>query len=210
MKESRVMIPCQGIRLEGLLNLQEALSIKPGVIFCHPHPQYGGDMDNAVISTAVEVAIQEGLSTLRFNFRGVGASGGSYAECIGEQEDVKASIDYFHSRLNDTSPRLILVGYSFGAWAGMPVAVGDDRIRAMVAIAPPLELYNFEFLKGCRKDKQVIAGSRDDFCPVPLLEKFYQTLEEPKSLAIIPGADHFFSFHLQSLTQPLRNFFRNR
>ena len=210
MKEDRLMIPCQGIKLEGLLNLQEALPFKAGVIFCHPHPQYGGDMDNPVITAAVEAASREGLSTLRFNFRGVGASEGSYAEGIGEQEDVKAIIDYFHSRVKDSNPRLILVGYSFGAWAGIPVAVGDDRIKALVAIAPPLELYNFEFLKRCKKDKRVIAGSRDDFCPVPLLEEFYQTLEEPKSLTIIPAANHFFSFHLQSLTQPLREFFRNR
>jgi len=210
MKEDRLMIPCQGIKLEGLLNLREALPFKAGVIFCHPHPQYGGDMDNPVITAAVEAASREGLSTLRFNFRGVGASEGSYAEGIGEQEDVKGIIDYFHLRLHDSNRRLILVGYSFGAWAGLPVAVADDRIRALVAIAPPLELYDFGFLKGCKKDKRVIAGSRDDFCPVPLLEEFYQTLEEPKSLTIIPAANHFFSFHLQSLTQPLREFFRNR
>ena len=189
------------------MNIQEALSFKGGVIFCHPHPQYGGNMYNSVINTAVEAAFQEGLATLRFNFRGVGESGGSYGEGIGEMEDVEAAINYLSSRLQDPNLPLILLGYSFGAWTGLPVAVKDGRIKGMVAIAPPLELFDFGFLKGCKKRKLFIAGSRDLWCPTSLLEEWYQKLEEPKSLAIIQGADHFFIFHTHLLTQPLRTFF---
>jgi alpha/beta superfamily hydrolase len=176
------------------------------MILCHPHPQYGGDMHSSVITTAVEAASQEGFSTLRFNFRGVGASGGSYNDGIGEKEDVKAAIDYLYSRQKDSNLPLILLGYSFGAWAGLPVGVQDSRIKGMVAIAPPLELYDFGFLKGCKKKKLLVAGSRDLFCPVPLLEKWYGHLEEPKSLVIIEGADHFFFSHTRFLIQPLREF----
>jgi len=206
MKEERVFIPSGNIKLEGLLNIQEALPVKGGVVLCHPHPQYGGDMHSSVITTAVEAASQEGFSTLRFNFRGVGASGGSYNDGIGEKEDVKAAIDYLYSRQKDSNLPLILLGYSFGAWAGLPVGVQDSRIKGMVAIAPPLELYDFGFLKGCKKRKLLIAGSRDSFCPVPLLEKWCGHLEEPKSLAIIEGADHFFFSHTRFLIQPLREF----
>jgi alpha/beta superfamily hydrolase len=154
----------------------------------------------------MEAASQEGFSTLRFNFRGVGASGGSYNDGIGEKEDVKAAIDYLYSRQKDSNLPLILLGYSFGAWAGLPVGVQDSRIKGMVAIAPPLELYDFGFLKGCKKRKLLISGSRDLFCPVPLLEKWYGHLEEPKSLVIIEGADHFFFSHTRFLIQPLREF----
>ena len=189
------------------MNIQEALSFKGGVIFCHPHPQYGGNMYNSVINTAVEAASQEGFATLRFNFRGVGESGGSYGEGIGEMEDVEAAINYLSSRLQDPNLSLILLGYSFGAWTGLPVAVKDGRIKGMVAIAPPLELFDFGFLKGCKKRKLFIAGSRDLWCPTSLLEEWYQKLEEPKSLAIIQGADHFYIFHTHLLTQPLREFF---
>ena len=188
------------------MNIQEALPIKGGVILCHPHPQYGGNMYNPVINTAVEAASQEGFATLRFNFRGVGESGGSYGEGIGEMEDVGTAIDYLSSRLSDPNLPLILLGYSFGAWTGLPVAVKDGRIKGMVAIAPPLELFDFNFLKGCKKIKLFIAGSRDLWCPTSVLEEWYQKLEEPKSLAIIEGADHFYIFHTHLLTEPLREF----
>jgi len=208
MKEEKVFILSTGIHLEGLLNIQEASSFKGGVVLCHPHPQYGGDMDHPVVTTAAEAAFEEGFSTLRFNFRGVGESGGSYGEGIGEREDVKAATDYLYSKLKDNHFPLILVGYSFGAWVGFPVAVEDERFEGVVAIAPPLEIFDFGFLKGCKKRKLFIAGNRDLFCPASRLEEWYRQLEEPKSLAIIPGADHFFLFHTRYLTQPLREFFR--
>jgi hypothetical protein len=209
MNEERVFLPSTAIQLEGLLSVHEALSAKGGMILCHPHPQYGGDMHSSVITTAVEAASQEGFSTLRFNFRGVGASGGSYNDGIGEKEDVKAAIDYLYSRQKDSNLPLILLGYSFGAWAGLPVGVQDSRIKGMVAIAPPLELYDFGFLMGCKKRKLLIAGSRDSFCPVALFEKWYGHLEEPRSLAIIEGADHFFFSHTRFLIQPLREFIQS-
>jgi alpha/beta superfamily hydrolase len=210
MREEKILIRVEAIKLEGLLGHPEALRSKGGVILCHPHPQYGGDMHNPVIIAAVEAASEEGFSTLRFNFRGVGESEGSYGEGIGEREDVKAVIDYFCSRLKDSHPSLILLGYSFGAWASLPVAVEDERIEGLVGIAPPLELYDFRFLKKCKKAKLFVAGSQDLFCPAPVLEAWFSGLEEPKSLAIIPGADHFFFSHIRSLIPPLREFFRTK
>lgn len=208
MTEERVFIPSHGVQLEGLLSIQEASSFKGGVILCHPHPQYGGDMNHPVVTTCAEVATQEAFSTLRFNFRGVGESRGSYGEGIAERRDVKAAADYLYSRLKGDHLPLILAGYSFGAWAGCPVAVEDERFEGMVAVAPPLGIYDFDFLKGCKKKKLFIVGDRDLFCPLALLEKRYQQLDESKSLAVIPGADHFFLFHTQYLTQPLREFLR--
>ena len=208
MKEERVFIPSDGVQLEGLLSIQEASSFKGGVILCHPHPRYGGDMDHPVVTTCAEVASQEGFSTLRFNFRGVGESQGFYGEGIAERRDVKAAADYLYSRLKHDHSPLILVGYSFGAWAGFPIAVEDERFEGMVAVAPPLGIYDFGFLKGCRKKKLFIAGDKDLFCPVALLEKWYQQLDGPKSLSVIPGADHFFLFHTQYLSQPLRGFLK--
>jgi len=208
MKEGKVFIPSDGIHLEGLLSIQEAPSISAGVICCHPHPQFGGEMRHPVVTTVLETAFEEGFSTLRFNFRAVGESEGSYGEGIGERQDVKAVANYFYSRLKGDPRQLILVGYSFGAWAGLPVAAEDERFVGMVAIAPPLEIYDFGFLKGCRKKKLFIAGDRDSFCPPSVLERWYQQLDEPKSLTLIPGADHFLFSHIRSLVQPLREFLR--
>ncbi len=209
MKEEKVFFPSKGVQLEGLLSIQEALSVKRGVVLCHPHPQYGGDMHNLVISTAVDAASQEGFSTLRFNFRGVGRSEGSYSEGVGEREDVKAAIDYLVSALGHSDSPLALLGYSFGAWAALPVGTQDDRIKAMVAVAPPLELYDFVFLEGSKKIKLLMAGDRDFFCPKALLENWFEGLEEPKTLAIIEGADHFFFAHHRQLIVPLREFFKS-
>jgi alpha/beta superfamily hydrolase len=208
MREERVLIPSTGIQLEGLLNIHEAFSFKYSAIFCHPHPQYGGDMYNPVIATAVEAASEEGLSTLRFNFRGVGESGGSYEEGIGEREDVLSAIEYLSLKFKDHHHSVILFGYSFGAWAGFPIAVQDKRVIGMVAIAPPLEFYDFGFLKGCKKEKLIVAGNRDLFCPTSMLEEWYQSIDEPKSLIILPGADHFLFSHIHLLSRPLREFFK--
>jgi len=208
MKEKRVSIPSGGIWLEGLFNLAETRSLRRGVVLCHPHPLYGGDMYNTVIEAGVEAAFQEACSTLRFNFRGVGGSGGSYEEGVGEREDVKAAIDYLASEINDSKATIVFMGYSFGAWAGLPVAVNDPRINSLIAVAPPLDMYDFEFLKGCKKKKLLIAGSEDLYCPLPELRKLYSQLEEPKSLTIVEGADHFFFSHEPSLISPLREFLR--
>lgn len=209
MREEKVFIPSTGVQLEGLLSIQEAFSTKGGVILCHPHPQYGGDMHNLVISTAVDAANREGFSTLRFNFRGVGRSGGSYGEGVGEREDVKAAIDHLFSSLGHSDSPLILLGYSFGAWAALPVGIQDNRVKGMVAIAPPLELYDFGFLEKSKKQKFLIAGDQDFFCPMPLLKRWFERLEEPKSLAMIEGTDHFFFAHHRLLIEPLREFFKS-
>jgi len=189
------------------LSIQEALPVKGGLIFCHPHPQYGGDMNNAVVAAAVGTAFQEGFATLRFNFRGVGKSEGTYGEGIGEKEDVLAAVEYLISALKAPDAILILGGYSFGAMVSLPIAVRDDRIKGVVAVAPPLEMFDFQFLEGYRRKKLIIAGDQDLVCPKPLLEKWYQRLAEPKSLALIQGADHFFFHHTRDLIGPLKRFF---
>ncbi len=208
LKEEKVLISSGGTQLEGLLSIREALCNKGGVVFCHPHPLYGGDMENPVIATAVGAAAEEGFSTLRFNFRGVGGSEGSYGEGIGEQEDVKSGIEFICSRLGHPDPSIILLGYSFGARAGFAVAVSERRVKGLIAIAPPLKMYDFGFVTESTKEKLFIAGDRDLYCPAQLLKEWYQGLREPKSLIFIRGADHFFFSHLDALMEPLKKFFR--
>jgi len=209
MREERIFFPSTGIKLEGLIHKSEAPLARGGVILCHPHPQFGGDMDNPVIHSGIHAAHEAGFSTLRFNFRGVGESEGAYAEGIGEKEDVRAAVDCLDAIFGDRDHSIVLLGYSFGAWVGLPVAIQDERVKAMAAIAPPLAMFDFGFLKGCKKNKLIITGSRDLYCPIPLLEKWYPTLEEPKSLKLIEGSDHFFFSHHQSLIPPLSEFFRD-
>ena len=208
MKEEEIFFPSSGFKLEGLISTDEAFSANGGVIFCHPHPQYGGDLHNGVILSGVHAAWEAGLSTLRFNFRGVGESEGTYSDGIGEREDVQAAIECLNGTFGGRDHFLVLVGYSFGAWVGMPIAIRDGRINGMVAIAPPLEMFDFGFLKECKKRKLIVAGSQDLYCPLRLLEEWFQHLHEPKSLTIIQGADHFFFSYSRSLIPPLKEFFK--
>jgi alpha/beta superfamily hydrolase len=208
MKEEKVYFPSGGIRLEGLLSIQEAFSNKGGIVLCHPHPQYGGEMRNRVIAAALEAARQVGFATLRFNFRGVGASEGAYGEGIGEKDDVRAAIEYLESKLNHSSAPILVLGYSFGAWVGMPVATEEERVKGMVAVSPPLGMFDFEFLKKCGKEKLIIGGDMDVFSPVSLLKEWFKQLKEPKSLAVIQGADHFYSTQANLVVQPLQEFLK--
>ncbi len=208
MKEEKVFFPSTGFQLEGLLSIQEAFSNKGGIILSHPHSLFGGNMHNHVIEVALEVAHETGFSTLRFNFRGVGKSGGAYSEGIGERNDVEAAIQFLQTKMNDEHLPLLFLGYSFGAWVGFPVAIRDERIKGLIAIAPPLQMFDFNSLKGCRKKKLIIAGSEDPWCPKSLLDSWYQDLEEPKSLSLIQGADHFFFSHVRLIKEPLYNFFK--
>ena len=208
MKEEKIFFRSSGVKLEGLVNTDEALSAKGGVVLCHPHPQYGGDMHNPVILAGAHAAWEAELSTFRFNFRGVGESEGVYSDGIGEKEDVQTALEYLNKTFGKRDHFLILLGYSFGAWAGLPVAIRDGRIDGMVAIAPPLEMFDFGFLKGCRKKKLIIGGSQDLYCPLPPLEEWYHQLDEPKSLTVIQGADHFFFSHHRFLIPPLKEFFK--
>jgi hypothetical protein len=159
-----------------------------GLVLCHPHPLYGGDMDNPVITRAAEVALALGVSTLRFNFRGVGGSSGAHDEGRGEQEDCQAALASLRSRLEPESP-VGLLGYSFGAWIAAQVATGRTDLAGLALVAPPLAMYSFD---GLPQDRplMLVAGSRDPYCPATDLVRLAKRLgTEPR---IIDGAEHFF------------------
>ncbi len=137
------MIPAGQVQLEAQLR-QPKSALRGAVVLCHPHPVYGGTMDNRVIYRAAKCAAQEGFAALRFNFRGVGRSTGTFDQGLGEKDDVKAAMDWLGSKYPGLP--LALVGYSFGAWVGLQVGCADPRIQAMVGLGLPLDLYDFDFL----------------------------------------------------------------
>ena len=188
MEEERISFEVKGARIEGLLS-RDKESTKGALIICHPHPLFGGNMDNTVVTAIARIAAMWDFTSLRFNFRGVGGSTGTFGGGTAEQGDVKGAIDYLEE---ERKPPVILVaGYSFGAIAGLPVGVGDKRIRGLIGVAPPLEMFDFGFLRECPKPKLFVCGDRDDICPPSKMEGFFETLSEPKWLRILPGIDHF-------------------
>jgi len=203
MAERLVDFPSRdGIRLEGLL---EEGGGKGFVILLHPHPLYGGEMRNHVLKVLKKVASEEGYSTLRFNFRGVGRSEGSYGEGIKEQEDLRGALDFLNS-LGAKGP-FIVAGYSFGSIIASRVAPEDDRIEGVVFVSPPLSMDNFSSFRQYGRPKLIIAGDRDFVCPMGELERFYSELPEPKMLKVIEGCDHFYSWGMHvAVSEPFREF----
>jgi uncharacterized protein len=175
-----------GPSLEG--RLASPAGAGAGVVLCHPHPLYGGDMDNPVVVRAAEVAQGQGLATLRFNFRGVGGSGGSHGGGTAEMDDVRTALAHLGAGL-PAGARIGLLGYSFGAWVSGRVAATAPL--PLCLIGPPLGMLDWSTAPPARPDLCVIAGSRDPYCPLPELERFTARLA-PARVAVIDGADHFF------------------
>jgi uncharacterized protein len=146
-------------------------------------------MDNPVVVRAAEVAQALGVATLRFNFRSVGASGGTHDHGTGEQEDCRAALGALRARLGGASP-VGLLGYSFGAWVAARVASAGAALSGLCLVAPPVAMYGFDGLALGRGELLLVAGSRDPYCPADELRRLTERLGT--EARIIEGAEHFF------------------
>jgi len=176
-------------------------------VVCHPHPLHGGTMHNKVVFRAAKAAWQAGLPTLRFNFRGVGKSTGSFSDGIGEREDVTAALDYLGTRF--PAVPVCLIGFSFGASVGLRVGANDPRVVALVGLGVPVTSTNMDFLLGVLKPKLIIQGTRDQFGSRARVESFYGLLAEPKQIYWVQNADHFFTGKLDEVQRVIREFLRS-
>ena len=176
-------------------------------VVCHPHPLHGGTMHNKVVFRAAKAAWQAGLPTLRFNFRGVGKSTGSFSDGIGEREDVTAALDYLGTRF--PAVPVCLIGFSFGASVGLRVGANDPRVLALIGLGVPVASTNMDFLRGVLKPKLIIQGTRDQFGSRAQVESFYGLLAEPKQLYWVQNADHFFTGKLEEVQRAIREFLRS-
>ncbi len=192
MERIDVSIPSGTLSLEGVLEAPETSEAKlPGAIICHPHPLFGGNMHNSVVRAVRNAFIDEGFACLRFNFRGTGASWGSHGNGVDEVEDVLAAVDFLEVKSEVDEKRLVLAGYSFGCWVGLRAAVRDSRPGRLIGISPPVDEYDFSFLKQETRPKLLITGDRDFVCSKEKFQKLLDEIPEPKRGIIIPGADHF-------------------
>ncbi|MDA8140701.1 MAG: alpha/beta hydrolase [Desulfobacteraceae bacterium] len=196
-KEIPISLQAKGATLEARFNAQ---STTRAVVITHPHPLYGGNMDNNVVEVIAAAYAGQDWSTLRFNFRGTGRSTGSYADGIGEQEDVQAGIDYLLSKGYQS---IDLAGYSFGAW----VLAGWSRNHAshpyrLFLISPPVAFIEFDEMPvpGLR---HVLTGAQDDLAPPGLIQKALPHWTPQARLTPLRGADHFFWGHEQQLQAEL-------
>jgi alpha/beta superfamily hydrolase len=164
-------------------------------------------MHNKVVFRGAKAAWQAGLPALRFNFRGVGKSTGSFSQGIGEREDVRAALDYLGTRF--PAVPVCLIGFSFGASVALPVGVNDPRVAALVGLGVPVASSNLDFLRGVLKPKLIIQGTRDEFGPPAEVESFYGSLAEPKQIHWVQNADHLFTGKLEEVQRAIREFLKS-
>ncbi len=175
-----------GYEIEGRL---EKGSRHKGAVITHPHPLYGGDMSNNVVAVISKVYSQKGYTTLRFNFRGVGNSQGSYADGLGEQDDVRAAIAYLADSNVD---QIDLAGYSFGAWVNALTTINEPQLANTIMVSPPVALIDFGSISNLDSLRLIISGSRDDIAPPDLIKKVCPGWNAAAQFEIIEGADHFY------------------
>jgi alpha/beta superfamily hydrolase len=207
MKETRVTFSSNSLVLEGIVVTPQGIGPFPAVIICHPHPLYGGSMDNNVVCSLTEILTEASFVSFKFNFRGVGGSQGEFDQGIGEQIDVEAAVSFISTLKEVDSERIGLAGYSAGAAFAFPIGAGDARIKALAAVSPPFNMFSFDLLKSCPKPKFLVSGSRDDFVRGDQLLEFCQNLIEPKQCEIIEGADHFWRGYESHLAPKVTIFF---
>ena len=186
MTEKKIILNADSIKIEGLFNERPG---KKAVVVTHPHPLYGGDMYNNVVESVAHAYVKNGYSTIRFNFRGVGASEGQYDEGVGEQEDVKSALNYLKSI---GKGHVHLAGYSFGAWVNARILDNNKEPICVVMISPPVNFIDFSFLKYDPRIRLVIAGSKDEIAPPRFIIKMIDDWNPEAALYEIPDADHFY------------------
>ena len=165
------------------------------VVIAHPHPLYGGNMNNDVIGLVEQAYLEKGYATLRFNFRGVGKSHGSYADGKGEIDDLMGAIDYVGK---NNSTRIVVVGYSFGAWvsAHIPKEMQPEKL---VMLSPPVAMMDFSTASAIPSLKLVITGRNDEIAPPELIEKHLALWNPSADLRVIEHCDHFYGAGLPKL-----------
>ena len=203
--EQLVTIPSGDVTLEGALTLTG--SSTPVVITCHPHPHYGGSMYNNVVEALRDELSSRGFSILRFNFRGVGNSGGTSIGDLDDYRDVSAAAKFLKQHESTKNRPLLMAGYSYGAWVGIRHALDDWDILAWAAVSPPVSFFDFSYLTDPGVPVYFISGDRDDFCDLESLRHLVEGLPGQKRLEVVPGADHFYVGYEQEMAQSVGQFF---
>jgi uncharacterized protein len=186
-------------RLEALYReLQDPAAI---AVVCHPLPTGGGTLHNKVVFRAARGLENANVATLRFNFRGVGASGGTFDNGDGEQDDVTAAIEWAKRKHPDK--KLIVGGFSFGAWVSSRVACERTDVDAVFLLGTPVNKYDFTYLRSCERPMLFIHGTKDEHGDPAKVEKLVQTVRNAESV-MVTGADHFFTKQLEAVEETMR------
>lgn len=174
----------------------------------HPHPLHGGTMHNKVVFRAARALSDAGLVTLRINFRGVGQSTGTHDEARGERDDARVALDYLAEKY--PALPLTLAGFSFGARVGLEYGTAEPRVKNLIGIGTPVNMYDFSFLRSCTKPLLLVHGARDEFGDVDKLEALAGELTADVRVHVVPGAGHFFEGQLDEMSRVIREWMEEK
>jgi alpha/beta superfamily hydrolase len=179
-----------GVNDEGLVVRGRSNGPRSAVVIAHPHPQYGGTMHTKAVFQAAKAFARIGCAVLRFNFRGVGTSEGTWDEGRGEMDDFRSAVAFMRERFPGVP--LWSAGMSFGAWIAMTAGAQDGGVSTLLGIAPPVSRFDFDAVRTSPKPKFFIQGEFDEVCPLKEMQEFYARSIDPKELVVIDAADHLF------------------
>ncbi len=207
-----VIFPGPEGRLEGRYH-PSATRDAPVALILHPHPKFGGTMNNPV-TYALHYAFRDmGFTAMRFNFRGVGRSQGEFDQGIGELSDAAAALDYLQT-LNQNARGCWVAGFSFGAWIGMQLLMRRPEIGGFVSVSPPANMYDFTFLAPCPSSGLIVNGEADRIVPPPDVERLAQKLKAQRGITIdhtvVPDANHFFEKNVEELVGLIKDYVTRR
>jgi len=184
-------IESDGLSLEAQFHLPEGEGPFPGIVICHPHPSYGGDMHNNVVGALVRCGLDNGVAALRFNFRGVGESEGEYEGGEGEMIDARAALDALKQLPEVSAENIVLAGYSFGAAIALRVANGRDDLKGVIAVSTPTVSGPLEEATASGPIL-LVSGDNDEYSDASALAAFEASLGQDIELHVVPGVDHFW------------------
>lgn len=195
------------LNLVGMLHLPDSSGAGelPAVVLCHPHPLYGGNMDNNVIMAVSRALIAEGIAAFRFNFRSVGASEGRFDNGVGEKDDIRAALAALGGRAEIDAARLGLMGYSFGGMVALDEGRANTLVRAIGCVAPVL-------IPGVLQDMDkplfIISGTDDHVVAPADIYREAATTARPATVTVVPGVDHFWWGQEPEMAHKMAAFFR--
>src|SRR5579875_2436340 len=185
----------------------------PIAIVLHPHPQFGGTMNHPIIYQLYYQFVHRGFSALRFNFRGVGRSQGSFDHGTGELSDAAAALDWAQT-INPEARACWVAGISFGAWIGMQLLMRRPEIEGFISIAPPATRFDFSFLAPCPSSGLFVHGDKDRVAPLREVQALIEKLKTQKGIliehAVIANANHFFEDCIEDLQEVVGGYLDKR
>jgi len=200
-KIETMFLPGPAGRLEALLEEPEDGNPGEAALVCHPHPQHGGTMRNKVVQSIVRGLRRSGAVVLRFNFRGVNLSEGSWARGEGELDDARAALAY----LRDRYPSLpyTLAGFSFGSRVILRLGCASTGARRLIAVGFPTVYKDLTYLETCTVPRIFIQSTHDQYGPIEEFNSAVENLPEPKKIILIDAQDHFFAGALDVLEEEI-------